>query len=51
LLDWVAAGEEVVIARHGKAVARLVPAEPGFNRASPGSSVWSARSESGSDLE
>jgi prevent-host-death family protein len=33
LLDWVAAGEEVLITRHGKAVARLVPAEPGFNRA------------------
>ena len=25
LLDWVEAGEEVVITRHGKAVARLVP--------------------------
>ena len=33
LLDWVVAGEEVLITRHGKAVARLVPAEPGFNRA------------------
>jgi prevent-host-death family protein len=33
LLDWAAAGEEVLITRHGKAVARLVPAEPGFNRA------------------
>jgi prevent-host-death family protein len=33
LLDWVAGGEEVFITRHGKAVARLVPAEPGFNRA------------------
>jgi prevent-host-death family protein len=27
LLDWVAAGEEVLITRRGKAVARLVPAE------------------------
>lgn len=27
LLDWVANGEEVLITRHGKAVARLVPAE------------------------
>jgi prevent-host-death family protein len=33
LLDWVESGEEVLITRHGKAVARLVPAEPGFNRA------------------
>jgi len=33
LLDWVENGEEVLITRHGKAVARLVPAEPAFNRA------------------
>lgn len=33
LLDWVEKGEEVLITRHGKAVARLVPAELGFNRA------------------
>ena len=33
LLDWVAAGEEVLITRHGKAVARLVPATRGFDRA------------------
>ena len=33
LLDWVAAGEEVLITRHGKAVARLVPVTPGFDRA------------------
>lgn len=33
LLDWVENGEEILITRHGKAVARLVPAEPGFNRA------------------
>lgn len=33
LLDWVAAGEEVLITRHGKAAARLVPATPGFDRA------------------
>jgi prevent-host-death family protein len=32
LLDWVANGEEVLITRHGKAVARLVPATPSFNR-------------------
>ena len=33
LLDRVENGEEVLITRRGKAVARLVPAEPGFDRA------------------
>jgi prevent-host-death family protein len=33
LLDWVESGEEVLITRHGKAVARLVPADPGIDRA------------------
>jgi prevent-host-death family protein len=33
LLDWVEHGEEILITRHGKAVARLVPSEPGFDRA------------------
>ncbi len=33
LLDWVEGGEAVVITRREKAVARLVPAEPGFDRA------------------
>ena len=32
LLDWVEQGEEVLITRRGKAVARLVPAESGFDR-------------------
>ncbi len=32
LLDWVEAGEEVLITRRGKPVARLVSAEPGFDR-------------------
>jgi len=32
LLDQVEHGAEIVITRHGRAVARLVPAEPGFNR-------------------
>lgn len=32
LLDWVERGEEVLITRRGKAVARLVPATPGFDR-------------------
>lgn len=33
LLDWVEQGEEVLITRCGKAVARLVSAEPGIDRA------------------
>ena len=33
LLDWVESGEEVLITRRGKAVARLVSAEPGFDQA------------------
>lgn len=32
LLDWVEQGEEVVITRRGKAVARLVPNTPGIDR-------------------
>jgi prevent-host-death family protein len=32
LLDWVEAGEEVVITRRGKIVAKLVPADATFNR-------------------
>jgi prevent-host-death family protein len=32
LLDLVEQGEEVVITRHGKAVARLVPPNIGFSR-------------------
>jgi prevent-host-death family protein len=32
LLDWVEAGEEVVITRRGKVVARLVPPSSGFDR-------------------
>lgn len=32
LLDWVEAGEEVLITRRGKVVARLVPPEAGFDR-------------------
>jgi prevent-host-death family protein len=33
LLDQVAAGEEFIITRHGKAVARLGPIQPAFDRA------------------
>jgi prevent-host-death family protein len=32
LLDQVEHGAEITITRHGKAVAKLVPAEPGFDR-------------------
>jgi prevent-host-death family protein len=32
LLDQVEHGEEVTITRHGRAVAKLVPTEPGFDR-------------------
>jgi prevent-host-death family protein len=32
LLDWVERGEEITITRHGREVARLVPAKRGFNR-------------------
>jgi prevent-host-death family protein len=33
LLNQVAVGEEFIITRHGKAVARLAPVEPAFDRA------------------
>ena len=33
LLDWVEKGEQVLITRRGRAVARLVPADPGIDRA------------------
>ena len=33
VLDWVEQGEEVVITRHGKAVARVVPVVASFDRA------------------
>jgi prevent-host-death family protein len=33
LLDWVESGEEVLIIRHGKPVARLVPATASLDRA------------------
>jgi prevent-host-death family protein len=32
LLDWVERGEEITITRHGKEVARLIPAKLGSNR-------------------
>lgn len=32
LLDWVEQGEQVLITRRGKAVARLVPADAGVDR-------------------
>ncbi|MDR2504172.1 MAG: type II toxin-antitoxin system prevent-host-death family antitoxin [Deltaproteobacteria bacterium] len=33
LLDEVAAGKSITITRHGKAAARLVPVDQGFDRA------------------
>ncbi|MCL2153583.1 MAG: type II toxin-antitoxin system prevent-host-death family antitoxin [Oscillospiraceae bacterium] len=33
LIDQVAVGEEFIITRHGKAVARLAPLKPAFDRA------------------
>jgi prevent-host-death family protein len=39
LLDRVENGEEVVITRHGKPVARLVPNRPGSNLALAGAAV------------
>jgi prevent-host-death family protein len=33
LLDEVAAGKQITITRHGKAAARLVPPDHGFDRA------------------
>ena len=35
LLDAVERGEEIVITRRGKPVARLVPAQAGFDREKP----------------
>lgn len=32
LPDRMEHGEEIIITRHGKAIAKLVPAEPGFDR-------------------
>ena len=39
LLDWVENGEEVVITRRSKAVARLVPNASGFDRAQAAQAV------------
>lgn len=32
LLDWVEAGEDIIITRRGKAVARLTSPDPAFDR-------------------
>ncbi len=32
LLDWIESGEEILITRHGKAVARMISATPDFDR-------------------
>lgn len=43
LLDWVEQGEEVLITRRGRAVARLVPAHPGVDRAKAAQAVANIR--------
>jgi prevent-host-death family protein len=45
LVDQAAAGEEIIIARHGRPVARLVPLQPQPVRRVPGSlrgKIWMA---------
>lgn len=39
LLDRVQLGEEIVITRHGKAVARLISSEGGIDRAQAGAAM------------
>jgi prevent-host-death family protein len=39
LLDWVEQGEQVVITRRGKPVARLVPNAPGMDREKAGAAA------------
>ena len=46
LLDWVEAGEEIVITRRGKAVARLVPLRPGGDRQTARDAAQSIRAMS-----
>ena len=43
LLDWVEDGEEVVITRHGREVARLVPAHHGIDRAAARAAIQRIR--------
>jgi prevent-host-death family protein len=43
LLDWVEDGEEVVITRHGREVARLVPAHRGNDRAAARAAIQRIR--------
>ena len=43
LLDLVEHGEEVMITRHGKEVARIVPARPHINRAKSRAAVQRIR--------
>jgi prevent-host-death family protein len=47
LLDWVEGGEEVLITRRGKAVARLVPAAIGFDRARAAEAAQRIRERAG----
>jgi prevent-host-death family protein len=43
LLDWVEEGEEVVITRHGREVARLVPARQVIDRAAAQAAIQRIR--------
>jgi prevent-host-death family protein len=52
LLDWVEGGEEVVITRHGRPVARLVPHADGASTARAQASLAELRAlRSGTRLE
>ncbi len=46
LLDWVEQGEEVVITRRGKAVARLIPNNAAFSREEARAAAQSIRAMS-----
>lgn len=46
LLDWVAQGEEVLITRRGRAVARFVPADRGIDRSKAMHAVENIRARS-----
>jgi prevent-host-death family protein len=43
LLDLVERGEEIVITRHGRQVARLVPPTQAFNREQARAAIWRIR--------
>ena len=47
LLDLVERGEEIIITRHGKAVARLVPPTQAFNRDQAWAAIGRIRERAG----